>query len=175
MLKSGQLWLALVTLLVGAGLGSTLYAYNSGYRAAERDAAAQRVAAVEQAVAQARAQAAVDAAVLRNALEQEREVVVRTQYRTREVIRYVEVEVQNDADYHQCRLDDCGLCYARAAAGDTDPTACACIVDAAMPGAADAGREHGRAAGDLRGDSGPLSPVRGEGRRLDRVDGGRHQ
>lgn len=156
--------------LVGSSLLAGLYlsSYYTGYQAAERDAAVERLVSVQRAIDQAQAQAAIDAAILHDAVLIERAVITRTQTRTREVIRYVDTV----ADYRQCRLDDCGLCYARAAARDADPSVCACNTDAALSGAAGAGGDDGGAADGIRGDGGAVSPVRGAGGGMDRMDRG---
>jgi len=167
--RTGGYWTVLSMMLFGIAYTCISYVYSRGYSAAERDAAAERLASVARAIEQAQAQAAIDAAILRDAVQIERAVITRTQTRTREVIRYVDTV----ADYRLCRLDDCGLCHARAAARDADPTACACDADAALPGAAGAGGDDGRAVDRLRGNGGAVSPVRGAGGGLDRMDGGR--
>jgi len=146
------------TLIAGAVLlGAATAGYQHARAKCEAEQQRQRAelaeqhhASLQRAIEQAEAMAREDAAILQAAAAREaaRQPITRTL--TREVTRYVASPVYTD-----CRLDDCELCLARAAAAGTDPAGCPCGPDDPLPAAGGPGAaDQGRAAGGLRGDGG---------------------
>ncbi|GEM_PF-4742810 len=145
-----------MAMLAGAGLAGYQHARSACEAEQQRtraDLADQHRASLARAISQAEEQAREDAAILQAAAEREaaRQPITRTL--TREVTRYVASPA-----YPDCRLDDCELCLAHAAAAETDPTGCPCGPDDPMPSAGGPGAaDQGRAAGGLRGDGSPAA------------------
>lgn len=120
---------ALITLAFA--LLAVFAGYKLGYHEAERAVLKAQSQAVARAITQANALNAEDAAILR-ANETTRTITrTRTVYRTKEAARHV----AKNPDLYGQRLNACGLCLARSAAADTDPSACPCRADGAVPAA----------------------------------------
>lgn len=114
-------WPAAVVLI--ALLASHYMAYNAGVKAFENRAAIEasaRIAEAKAGLERALAFEQKERILAQKRLAEEKSRKARS---SKIETRVVEV-VRENRIYTDCRLDDVGLCYARAAANGSDPAAC---------------------------------------------------
>lgn len=101
-------------------------AYNSGVKASENKAsieASARIAEAKAGLEMALAFEQKERILAQKRLAEEKDRKARS---SKIETRVIEV-VRENSVYTDCRLDDVGLCYARAAANGSDPAACGSV------------------------------------------------
>lgn len=127
--------LGMLLLGVVLSLGTLVVGIEHGKAQATAACAAREQAAVTRAITQANALADEDAAILRATAATRATARRHAHTRTTQAATHV----AKNPDLYALRLDACGLCLARSAARDTDPAACACGADGAVPAVIRAG------------------------------------